>query len=205
MAAKKGLGKGLDTLFSDSGYDLDNESLFENTDAVTTVRISDIEPDKNQPRKLFYDDSLEELAESIRLHGILQPLALRRMPGERFQIIAGERRFRAAKRAGLDTVPAVIVEADDKETAELALIENLQREDLKPLEEAQGYQALMEEFETGTTLMNGRGGYSNDEKTVIYFVVNRFQIARMRNIVQALDPKAFMTITEVADVFKAND
>ena len=149
--AKKGLGKGLDALFmSDlsASPDLSSAESLQpaSSSGVSEIKITDIDPNKNQPRKLFYDDSLEELAESIRLHGILQPLALRRMPGERFQIIAGERRFRAAKRAGLDTVPAVIVEADDKETAELALIENLQREDLNPVEEAEGFKTLMSEF-----------------------------------------------------------
>ncbi len=148
--AKKGLGKGLDALFmSDLSSPADaSGSISETTPGTGTseIKITDIDPNKNQPRKLFYDDSLEELAESIRLHGILQPLALRRMPGGRFQIIAGERRFRAAKRAGLETVPAVIVDADDKETAELALIENLQREDLNPVEEAEGFKTLMTEF-----------------------------------------------------------
>lgn len=149
--AKKGLGKGLDALFmSDLSAPADSTSQVAGETAqsagTSEVKITDIDPNKNQPRKLFYDDSLEELAESIRVHGILQPLALRRMPGGRFQIIAGERRFRAAKRAGLETVPAVIVEADDKETAELALIENLQREDLNPVEEAQGFKTLMTEF-----------------------------------------------------------
>ena len=148
--AKKGLGKGLDVFFmSDLSSPADTPAgTGEATSGTGTseIKITDIDPNKNQPRKLFYDDSLEELAESIRTHGILQPLALRRMPGGRFQIIAGERRFRAAKRAGLETVPAVIVEADDKETAELALIENLQREDLNPVEEAQGFKTLMTEF-----------------------------------------------------------
>lgn len=149
--AKKGLGKGLDALFM-SDLSAPSDAAGEGITGAAAnagtseIKITDIDPNKNQPRKLFYDDSLEELAESIRLHGILQPLALRRVPGGRFQIIAGERRFRAAKRAGLDTVPAVIVEADDKETAELALIENLQREDLNPVEEAEGFKTLMAEF-----------------------------------------------------------
>ena len=168
--AKKGLGKGLDALFmSDlSAPDAPSAGVGEAMSAAGTseIKITDIDPNKNQPRKLFYDDSLEELAESIRLHGILQPLALRRMPGGRFQIIAGERRFRAAKRAGLDTVPAVIVEADDKETAELALIENLQREDLNPVEEAEGFKTLMKEFgltqeETAERLGKSRSSLAN--------------------------------------------
>ena len=145
--AKKGLGKGLDALFvSDFAENPAPVSSEPSGDGSLSVKITDIDPNKNQPRKLFFDDSLEELAESIRIHGILQPLALRRAEGGRYQIIAGERRFRAAKRAGLTEVPAVIVDADDRAVAELALIENLQREDLNPVEEAEGFKALIEEF-----------------------------------------------------------
>ncbi len=141
--AKKGLGKGLDALFVS---DLNATSEISEQPKETEIRITDIDPNKAQPRKLFFDDSLEELAESIRTHGILQPLALRRRENGRYQIIAGERRFRAAKRAGLSSVPAVIIEADDREVAELALIENLQREDLNPVEEAEGIKALLDEY-----------------------------------------------------------
>lgn len=146
--AKKGLGKGLDALFmSDINAPSEESAPSQGSEQSTNfIKITDIDPNKNQPRKLFFDDSLEELAESIRIHGILQPLALRRSEGGRFQIIAGERRFRAAKRAGLTEVPAVIVDADDRAVAELALIENLQREDLNPVEEAEGFKALIEEF-----------------------------------------------------------
>ncbi|MBQ9986628.1 MAG: ParB/RepB/Spo0J family partition protein [Oscillospiraceae bacterium] len=142
--AKKGLGRGLDALFADDSQE--TQSSPQSTEQTNVIKITDIDPNKNQPRKLFFDDSLEELAESIRTHGILQPLAVRRTEGGRYQIIAGERRFRAAKRAGLTEVPAVIVDADDREVAELALIENLQREDLNPVEEAEGFKALIEEF-----------------------------------------------------------
>ena len=142
--AKKGLGRGLDALFADDSQE--TQSSPQSAEQTNVIKITDIDPNKNQPRKLFFDDSLEELAESIRTHGILQPLAVRRTEGGRYQIIAGERRFRAAKRAGLTEVPAVIVDADDREVAELALIENLQREDLNPVEEAEGFKALIEEF-----------------------------------------------------------
>lgn len=147
--AKKGLGKGLDALFMSDFQNVPSSpspSQPEGGAESNLIKISDIDPNKNQPRKLFFDDSLEELADSIRTHGILQPLALRRAEGGRYQIIAGERRFRAAKRAGLTEVPAVIVDADDRAVAELALIENLQREDLNPVEEAEGFKALIEEF-----------------------------------------------------------
>ena len=153
--AKKGLGKGFDTAFKGLDVFFSNDEKYESVASsgvedsgkgTLLIKLSDIDPNKNQPRKLFFDDSLEELAESIRIHGILQPLALRRSEGGRYQIIAGERRFRAAKRAGLSEVPAVIVDADDRAVAELALIENLQREDLNPVEEAEGFRALIEEF-----------------------------------------------------------
>ena len=144
--AKKGLGKGLDALFMSDLNNIEESSSAPASQNTSEIRISDIDPNKAQPRKLFFDDSLEELAESIRTHGILQPLALRRADGGRYQIIAGERRFRAAKRAGLETVPAVIIDADDREVAELALIENLQREDLNPVEEAEGIKSLLDEF-----------------------------------------------------------
>ncbi len=140
---KKGLGKGLDVLF---GSDLSAENEVSSSQETNLIKITDIDPNKNQPRKLFYEDSLSELAESIKVHGILQPLALRRKAGERYEIIAGERRFRAAKRAGLTEVPAVIIEATDREVSELALIENLQRENLNAVEEAEGIKALIEEF-----------------------------------------------------------
>lgn len=138
---KKGLGRGLDALFMN---DIAEEQISE--EASRTIKITDIDTNKNQPRKLFYEDTLEELAESIRMHGIITPLALRRKGNGRFEIVAGERRFRAARRAGLTEVPAVIVEVDDKTAAEIALIENLQREDLNAVEEAEGIRALIDEF-----------------------------------------------------------
>ncbi len=141
MMVKKGLGRGLDALFMN---DIAEEQIIE--DASRTIKITDIDTNKNQPRKLFYEDTLEELAESIRMHGIITPLALRRKGNGRFEIVAGERRFRAARRAGLTEVPAVIVEVDDKTAAEIALIENLQREDLNAVEEAEGIRALIDEF-----------------------------------------------------------
>ena len=109
-----------------------------------TLRISDIEPNKEQPRKNFEQGALEELANSIREHGILQPVVVRAMPAGVYQIIAGERRWRASRMAGLAEIPAIVIEADDDKVRELALIENLQRQDLTPLEEAEGYRSLME-------------------------------------------------------------
>ena len=115
-------------------------------EGAVSLPISQVEPGLNQPRKRFDPESLTDLAESIRIHGIIQPLTVRRLATGYYQIIAGERRWRAAKQAGLDEVPAVIVEADDRKVMELALIENLQREDLNPAEAARGFQVLMDEY-----------------------------------------------------------
>ena len=142
MAKRKtelGLGRGLNALLGDP--DLQPQS-----EGSVTLPISQVEPGLNQPRKRFDPEALADLAESIRVHGIIQPLTVRRLASGYYQIIAGERRWRAAKEAGLTEVPAVIIEADDRKVMELGLIENLQREDLNPAEEARGYQSLMEDY-----------------------------------------------------------
>ncbi len=142
MAKRKtelGLGRGLNALLGDPELPIQNEGS-------VALPISQVEPGLNQPRKRFDQESLDDLAESIRVHGIIQPLTVRRLSSGYYQIIAGERRWRAAKAAGLQEVPAVIIEADDRKVMELGLIENLQREDLNPAEEARGYQTLMEEY-----------------------------------------------------------
>lgn len=137
MAAKKsGLGRGLDSLFA--------ESAGNTVSAPTSLRLSDIEPDKEQPRKTFEDEALSELAASIGQHGVLQPLVVRPNPLGGYRIIAGERRWRAARIAGLTEVPAIVKDVTDAEAMEIALIENLQREDLDPIEEAFGYRQLID-------------------------------------------------------------
>ncbi|MBE6792342.1 MAG: ParB/RepB/Spo0J family partition protein [Ruminococcaceae bacterium] len=139
MAAKKGgLGKGLDALFGENTLDTDGN--------VSTLRLTDIEPNKDQPRKQFDEDALSELSQSIAQHGVLQPLLVRPMTNGSYQLVAGERRWRAARMAGLVQVPVVIREMTEQEAAELALIENLQRQDLNPMEEAVGYQTLMNTY-----------------------------------------------------------
>lgn len=140
MASKKGLGKGLGALLEDFG----TEAV--ETSAYRTLPIYKVEPNPNQPRQDFDPEELEALADSIRTHGIIQPLTVREMPNGYYQIIAGERRWRAARLAEVSEVPAVVMEADDKKVMELALIENLQRQDLNPVEEAMGYHALMAEY-----------------------------------------------------------
>ena len=139
MAKRLGHGRGLDAIF------LDNET--EGQQDVTTLRISQIEPNPNQPRRTFEEASLQQLADSIAIHGVIQPIAVRRGKNEGFyEIIAGERRWRAAKLAGIVTIPAVILELDDAAAAQAALIENIQREDLNPVEEAKAYQTLLDTY-----------------------------------------------------------
>lgn len=141
MATQKGLGKGLGALFGDI-----NEQTETPAEGAVSLPLQKIEPNPLQPRKTFDPDELASLAESIRMHGIIQPLTVRKLPSGFYQIIAGERRWRAARLAGLREVPVVVVEADDRKAAELAMIENLQREDLNPMEEAAGFQTLIETY-----------------------------------------------------------
>ena len=139
MAAKKGgLGRGLDALFADNSIE-----EISSTGAVK-LKTMDIEPNRDQPRKVFDEDALAELADSIAKHGVIQPLLVRPMPDGSYQLVAGERRWRASRMAGLTEVPVVIKELSDDEAMALALIENLQREDLNAIEEAQGIKALMD-------------------------------------------------------------
>ena len=132
---KRGLGTGLGALFGEEGLS-----------APQTMPLTKIEPRADQPRSVFDDEALQELSESIATHGILQPITVRALDSGYYQIIAGERRWRAARLAGLREVPVRILDADDRQAQELALVENLQREDLNPLEEARGYRLLMDEY-----------------------------------------------------------
>lgn len=140
MAKKTGLGKGLDALFAET-----SESIEEKVEP-TKLKLSEIQPRSGQPRKNFDKDALAVLADSIAQNGLIQPIAVRSTPTGLYEIIAGERRWRASKLAGLTEVPVVIIDSDDKKTAELSLIENIQREDLNPIEEAMAYKSLMSEF-----------------------------------------------------------
>lgn len=138
MAVKKGgLGSGLDSLFADNSVE---------TKQAVELRLSQIVPNRDQPRKVFDETALRELSDSIKLHGLIQPLLVRPMDDGSYQIVAGERRWRASRLAGIEKVPVVIKELSDSEVCELALIENLQREDLNPIEEAEGYKTLMESY-----------------------------------------------------------
>ena len=137
---KKGLGMGLDALFAANHYEDEPEA------ELLIVPIEKVEPREDQPRQTFDPQALQDLADSIAQYGLIQPITVRRLPHEFYQIIAGERRWRASRMAGLNEVPVRILEADDRRTAELALVENLQREDLNPIEEAKGYRSLMHDY-----------------------------------------------------------
>ena len=140
MASNKGLGKGLGALLGDF-----SEEPIESS-AYRELPIYKVEPNPDQPRRDFDEEELQALADSISVHGVIQPLTVRELPSGYYQIIAGERRWRAARMANLSEVPVVVIEADDKKAMELALIENLQRQDLNPVEEALGYQSLINEY-----------------------------------------------------------
>ena len=154
MAAQKGLGKGLGALLGDFSDTPSEKSPYQ------LLPIHKVEPNPHQPRQDFDPEELQSLADSIAQHGIVQPLTVREVSGGYYQIIAGERRWRAARLANVSEVPAVIIEADDKKVMELALIENLQRQDLNPVEEALGYQVLMGEYGMTQELTAQRVGKS---------------------------------------------
>lgn len=149
--AVRGLGKGLDSLIPNTMGEVKPKKEVKETitntikGPVTNVKITMIEPNKNQPRKTFNEDSLQELADSIKLHGVIEPLIVQDRK-DHYEIIAGERRWRASKKAGLKEVPVIIKNYTEKEIVEISLIENIQREDLNPIEEALAYKALLEEF-----------------------------------------------------------
>lgn len=160
---KRGLGKGLDSLFESTDEEVEKNSVTENSGqkkGVITLKINSVEPNRDQPRKNFDDEKLETLAESIREHGIIQPIIVTRDEKGYYKIVAGERRWRAAKKAGLSEVSCIIENYTPQQTAEIALIENLQREDLNPIEEALGYHSLLEDFSLTQEILSKRIGKS---------------------------------------------
>lgn len=157
MAKKGGLGSGLGALFGD-------EPVQEAKQQESVLPISRVEPREDQPRSRFDGEALAELTESIRQYGLIQPITVRKIDNGYYQIIAGERRWRAARAAGLEEVPVRIIEADDRRAMELALVENLQREDLNPIEEAKGYRTLMEEY--GMTQEDAAGAVGKSRPAV---------------------------------------
>ncbi len=172
-STKKGMGKGLSALLGDD-FSIDSPA------GTSTLPISQIESCASQPRKHFDEDKLEELAESIREHGIIQPLTVRKLASGYYQIIAGERRWRASRLAGLSEVPVSIIEADDRKAMELAMIENLQREDLNPMEEAEGYKALIEQYDMTQDQAAQRVGKSRSA------VANAMRLLQLGDEIRAL-------------------
>lgn len=196
--AGKGLGQGLEALLGEG-------ALEERATDFDYVPVSRLEPRQGQPRKVFDEVSLQELADSIAEHGVLQPLTVRPLSDGYYQIIAGERRWRAARLAGLERVPVRIITADDRMTAELALIENLQREDLNPLEEARGFRDLMTEY-----------GLTQEETAAVVgksrsLVANAIRLLNLPEDIQAmledgsLAPGAARALLAISDVKKQRE
>ena len=148
MPAKKtGLGKGLDALFSENQLTKEEENKIKNgEEIVQNIKVIEIEPNKNQPRRTFHSESIEELAKSVEQYGVIQPIIVTKQKGY-YEIVAGERRWRAAKKAGLKEMPCIVREMDERKNKEIALIENIQREDLNPIDKARGFRQLIDEYE----------------------------------------------------------
>ena len=195
MAVKKsGLGKGFDAIFADNSV----EDISVSASAVK-VKLIDIEPNRDQPRKQFDEDALNELADSIAKHGVLQPLLVRPLLNGGYQLVAGERRWRASRIAGLTEVPVVIKELTDAQVAELALVENVQREDLNPLEEANGYKELSEKY-----------GYTQDEISSMVgrsrsAVANALRLLSLPSEVQELVMKGELSTGHAKAILSATD
>ena len=184
MAKKNsGLGRGLDAIFLDNSITEEKEN---SNEGVTKLKISLIDPKRDQPRKYFDKEALEELSESIQENGLLQPILVREYGEGRYQIIAGERRFRASKLAGLSEIPALILDKDDKNAAQIALIENIQREDLNPIEEALAYKSLAEEYDMTQEELSKKVGKSR---------------SAIANSVRLLDlPEEILTLVAVGEL-----
>lgn len=191
MAVKKGgLGRGLDALFNDN-------STEEN--GAVTVSINDIEPNRNQPRKDFDEVALSELADSIAKHGLIQPIVVKPTTNGRYMIIAGERRWRACRIAGLYEVPVMVKDTDDKTLMEIALIENLQREDLNPVEEALGYRSLIDEFNLTQEAVAERMGKSRSAVTNALRLLSLYEDeleALRKGIISAGHARALLSVDD---------
>lgn len=179
--AKKGLGKGLGSLFDEHNIidDIVTQETSSNN-GITKIKLSLIEPNKNQPRKTFDEEKIEILSNSIKENGLIQPIIITPSKNGMYKIVAGERRWRASKKAGLKEIPAVVRDYSDEEVAEIALIENLQREDLNPIEEALGYKTLLEEFNLTQELISKRIGKSRSA------VANSMRLLSLEKQIQKL-------------------
>lgn len=195
---KKGLGKGLEALIATESNEVNG---------IKEIKINDIEPSAEQPRKLFDDEKLMQLSESIKQHGVVQPLIVKK-EGDTYKIVAGERRWRAARLAGLAAVPAVVKELTDRQVMEIALIENLQREDLNPIEEAEAYEKLMNEYnltqeEISKTVGKSRPAIANsirllslNDKIRSYVVSGELSSGHARTLLSIEDVKGQLKAAE---------
>lgn len=187
----KGLGNGLGALFGDEAMTME--------DALTRLPIAKIEPRPDQPRQYFDEEKLEELASSIREHGVLQPVTVRETDPGYYQIIAGERRWRAARLAGLSEIPVNIVDVDDREAAEIALIENLQREDLNPVEEARGYEKLMSSYGLTQEQVAERVGKSRPA------VTNSIRLLKLSPVALGLTEEGKLSMSQARALLELTD
>ena len=199
MAIKKGLGKGLDSLIAEKlDHKVEKKIIEENVSCETLVKLTLIEPGSNQPRKNFNEDSLQELADSIKQYGIIEPLIVQKN-GSMYNIIAGERRWRAARIAGLKEIPVIVKEYSDEEVFEIALIENIQREDLNPIEEAIAYRKLIDEFHLKQDDIANRVGKSRVAVTNSMRLLKldeRIQQMLIEDMISAGHARALLGITE---------
>ena len=201
MAKKTGWGKGLGALFNDNIIDDENDNveIKEGEEVVKKIKIIDIEPNKNQPRRNFNNESIDELAESIKNYGVIQPIIVTKKD-KYYEIIAGERRWRASKKAGLDEIPCIVREDTEKRNKEIALIENIQREDLNAIEKAKSFKQLLEEYgmtqqELSDTLGIGRSTLANtirllnlDSRVIDLVIQNQITEGHARSLLCFDDP-----------------
>lgn len=197
MAKKTGLGKGLDALFSDNSYKKMEDPLDE--EVVQQIKITEIEPNADQPRKKFDDDKLEELANSIKIYGVIQPIIVMPKDGY-YQIVAGERRWRASKKAGLTEIPCLVRTKTEQENREIALIENIQRENLNPIEKARGLRRLLDDYglsqqQLADKLGMSRSGLTNnvrilnlDPRVIDLVLEHNFSERQCRELMRVQDP-----------------
>ena len=208
MAKKNsGLGRGLDAIFFDNAIEESNE---ERENSISKLKISLVDPKSDQPRKYFDKEALEELADSISENGLLQPILVREYGEGRYQIIAGERRFRASKLAGLTEIPAIVLDKSDKAAAEIALIENIQREDLNPIEEASAYKSLAEEYnmtqeEVSTRVGKSRSAVANamrlldlPEAVLAMVAAGELSAGHARTLLGVKDPDDMLLLAQLA-------
>ena len=197
MAKKTGLGKGLDALFSDNSYKKMEDPLDE--EVVQQIKITEIEPNADQPRKKFDDDKLEELANSIKIYGVIQPIIVMPKDGY-YQIVAGERRWRASKKVGLTEIPCLVRTKTEQENREIALIENIQRENLNPIEKARGLRRLLDDYglsqqQLADKLGMSRSGLTNnvrilnlDPRVIDLVLEHNFSERQCRELMRVQDP-----------------